>query len=146
VNNGPYGPPPPGGNPYQDPNQPPAAPLAPSSYGYGPPGGSPNDDTIAWASIVCSGLGWVSCCCGPIPFLGILAGFGGLALSVAGVICGYLALQKAKQNNGRTDLPMIGIVLGAVRLGLVVVGLVIVVGMVVLGVGVGVLEGITHPQ
>lgn len=147
MNNGPYGPTP---GPY-DPNaNPNAAPLAPSSYGYGGPGqgpgGMPPDDTMAWAGIICSSLGWFTCCCWPIPILGFLGMGGGFLLSVAGVVCGYLALQKAKQAQTRTDLAMIGIVLGAVRLGLMVLFIIIAVAAVMLGVGVGVLEGITHPH
>ncbi len=141
-------------NPYGDgpgpynpgPGVPGGAPLGPSGYGGPPYGGPQGDDQMAWIGIVCSSLGWFSCCCSPIPFVGIFAAGGGLLFSIAGTICGYLALQKAKQANGRTDLAMIGLVLGAVRLGLTALAIVAIVAMVVLGVGVGVLEGITHPR
>ena len=56
------------------------------------------------------------------------------------------ALQKAKQQNSRTDIAMIGLVIGAVRLGLTALVLVGIFVAVAMGVGVGILEGITHPQ
>lgn len=130
----PYGAPPPGG-----------APLGPSGYG-GPPMGSQGDDQMAWIGIALSGLSWVACCCSPIPFVGLVAAGGGFLFAIGGMVCGYLALQKAKQANTRTDLAMIGLVLGGVRLGLTALVIVGVIAMVVLGVGVGVLEGITNPH
>lgn len=142
MNNGPYGPTP--------------GPLAPSQYGEppqqgfgGPSGGGyrpPADDAMGWAAIACSSLAWVSCCCSPIPFVGFIAFGGGLLLAVAGVICGYMALQKAKQQSTRTDLAMIGLVMGAVRLGLTALVFVGVIAMVVLGVGGVALESLLHPH
>lgn len=140
MNQGPYGPTP--------------TPLAPSGFGApppspgygGPPGGPPVDDTMGWVAVVCSSLSWLTCCCTPIPLVGIFGAFGGLLFAVVGAVCGYLALQKAKQQSSRTDLAMIGLVLGAVRLGLTVLGIVAVIVLMALGLGVGILEGITHPQ
>ena len=145
MNQGPYGPSP--------------TPLAPSGFGNGPPpsgygsggppyggGGPPVDDTMGWVAIATGALGWLSCCCTPIPFIGLLFALGGLVFAVVATITGYLALQKAKQQNSRTDLAMIGLVLGAVRLGLTVLGIVAVVVLMALGLGAGILEGITHPR
>jgi hypothetical protein len=142
MNQGPYGPTPPPMGPGGPPNQ-----LGPS--GYGPPPsqyGPPPDDNMAWAGIGLSSLGWVSCCCGFVPFVGIFGALGGLLFSIGGIVCGYLALQKAKQFNTRTDLAMIGIVLGAVRLGLMLLFIVLGVVLLVAGVGVGFLEQYTHPH
>lgn len=146
MNNGPFGPTP---GPYdpspQNPQNPYGAPLVPSSYGGPPQGGQP-DDTMAWASVALSSLGWMSCCCGPIPILGLIALLGGFAFSVAGVICGYMAWQKAKQQNTRTDIAIVGMVLGGIRLGLLL--LMIIIGVVALlaGVGLAGFEEYTHPH
>jgi hypothetical protein len=146
MNNGPYGPTPPPYDPSSQPQQP-QQQLAPSSYGYGGPGmGPPSDDTLAWVSVALSSTGWVSCCCGAIPIVGIIGAFGGLLLSLAGAICGYLAWQKAKQQNTRTDIAMVGMVLGISRIVLVVLMIGIGLLMLAMGVGVGLLEGITHPH
>lgn len=144
MNNGPYGPTPPPYDPSSQPQQP-QQELVPSGYGYGGPG-APPDDTLAWVSVALSGLGWVSCCCGPIPFVGMIGALGGGLLSVAGAVCGYLAWQKAKQQSTRTDIAMVGMVLGITKLALFVVGIIAVVGMLALGVGIVGLEGLTHPQ
>ncbi len=147
MNNGPYGPTPPPYDPSGQPQQQQPQQLAPSSYGYGGPGmGTPPDDTLAWVSVVLSGLGWVSCCCGPVPLVGMIGALGGSLFSVAGAICGYLAWQKAKQQSTRTDIAMVGMVLGITKLALFVVGIIVALGMLALGVGVIGLEGLTHPQ
>jgi hypothetical protein len=109
-------------------------PLPPSSYGqppYGTPGAPPPDDTMAWASIATSVASWLTCCCAPIPFVGMIVSLGGLLLAVAGLVCGILAYQQAKRVSGRTDLPIIGMVIGALRL-VLTVGIV-VVALVTLG-------------
>ena len=138
----PYGPTPP---PYDPGNHP--APLAPSSYGA--PGGGmgpPSDDTMAWVGVALSSAGWVSCCCGFVPILGLFAGLAGLAASIAGTICGYLAWQKAKQQNTRTDIALVGLVLGATRLALVVVLIGVVIVAMIAGVGLAGFEQYTHPH
>ena len=108
----------------------PYAPYPPSSYGA-PPGAPAPDDTLAWAGIASSVASWLTCCCAPIPFIGMILGLGGLLLSVVGVVCGMLAYRAATRVGGRTDLAIIGIAIGALRL-LLTVGLV-ALAIVVLG-------------
>ncbi len=90
-----------------------------STYGT-PPQPSPPDDTLAWAGIASSVASWLTCCCMPIPFIGMVFGLGGLLLSVVGVVCGILAYRAAGPVGGRTDLPILAIVIGALRLVLTV--------------------------
>jgi hypothetical protein len=101
---------------------------------------------MAWVSIALSSLGWLSCCCGFVPFIGIVGAGGGFLLSIGGIVCGYLALQKAKQQSTRTDLAMIGIVLGAVRLGLFALVIAVAVVLMIAGVGLAGFEQYTHPH
>lgn len=148
MNQGPYGPTPPPFDPNQGGGPPQGGGFGPSGYGpppsaYGPPA---SDDQMAWISIALGSLGWVSCCCGPIPFIGLIGALGGFLLSIGAIVAGYMALQKAKQQNTRTDLAMIGLILGGTRVGLGVLGIVILVVLMIAGVGIGVLEGITHPH
>ncbi|MFO0685517.1 MAG: hypothetical protein U0234_25885 [Sandaracinus sp.] len=148
MNNDPYGngygnnPPPPAGPPgYGGP----LAPLPPS--GFGPGGAPPFDETLSWVAIACSSVSWASCCCSWVPFVGWFISIGGTFLALVGVIIGYMQWQKAKAIQGaRSDLPMIGLVIGAVRLGLTIGAIGLVVVLMVMGVGVGILEGITHPH
>lgn len=148
MNNDPYGngygnnPPPPAGPPgYGGP----LAPLPPS--GFGPGGAAPFDETLSWVSIACSSLAWMSCCVCWIPFFGGLIGLGATILALIGTIIGYLQWQKAKATPGaRTDLPLIGFVLGAVRVGLTVGALGLFMTLMMLGVGGAFLQGLMHPQ
>lgn len=127
------------GNPFG----PTPAPLPSSGYGYGG-GGPPADDTLAWIGVACSGLSWLTCCCFPIPIINVVGGLGGFALAIAGTICGYMAWQKAKQANTRTDIAMAGLVIGALSIGLRVLGIIAVVAMIVLGVGIAGFEQYTQ--
>ncbi len=88
------------------------------------------DDTLAWAGIASSVASWLTCCCTPIPFVGVIFALGGLLLAVVGVVCGFLAYRAAKPIGARTDLAIVGIAIGAARLiitfGVVAIALVVV--------------------
>jgi hypothetical protein len=115
--------------------------LPPSGYGAPPPA---SDDTLAWVGIGFSSVSWLSCCCGPIPVVGMFGALGGLLLAIGGVIAGYMALQNANRMQTRTDLAKIAIGLGAARLIMTVLVLVLVVVLVMLGFGIAGLEAYTQ--
>jgi len=114
--------------------------LPPSGFGGGPP----SDDTMAWVGIACSGLSWLSCCCGPVPFVGMIGAFGGLLLAVGGIIAGWLALQNAQRMQTRTDLAKIAIGLGAARVILTVLAVGAFFVLAMLGIGIAGLEAYTQ--
>jgi hypothetical protein len=91
------------------------SPYPLSAYGP-PPGPPPNDDTLGWVGIAASCASWLACCCTPIPFLGLLANFVGLVLATGGTVCGAIAYRNAKRGGGRTDLALVGLLIGAARL------------------------------
>lgn len=114
-------------------NPDPYAPLPPSTYGAppGPPQGPAHDDTLAWAGVATSVISWLTCCCAPIPFVGFVVSLIGLLLAVVGVVCGALAYRTAKAVGARTDLPIIAMVVGGLKL-LLTAGIV-VLAVVMLG-------------
>ena len=90
---------------------------------------------MAWAGIASSSVSWLTCCCAPIPFVGALAGLGGVLFAIVGIVCGVLGYQSAKRVGGRTDLPIIAIVIGSVRI-VLTVGFVVLVVVLVGAAGV----------
>jgi hypothetical protein len=107
------------------------SPYPLSAYGP-PPGPPPSDDTLGWAGVAASVLSWLLCCCTPIPFVGLLANVAALLLSLVGVICGGLAYRQATQRGGRTDLALIALLVGGLRL--LVIGALFAVFVVVVAV------------
>lgn len=120
----------------------PNAPLPPT--GFVPAATSSTDDALAWVSIATGALSWLVCCCAPIPLLGLLSAIAGLILAITSTICGGFALRSASREGRRTDLAIIGLVLGGGRL-VVTFGLLgLAVVLVMLGVGAGLLGEFQH--
>jgi hypothetical protein len=117
------------------------AQLPPS--GYGAP---PSDDTMAWVGIACSSVSWLTCCCGPIPFVGLFGAFGGLLFAIVGVGCGWMALQTAQRAQTRTDLAKFAIGIGAARLILTVLTVAAIFVLAMLGIGIAGLEAYTQSR
>ncbi|GAB4114840.1 MAG: hypothetical protein OHK0013_49480 [Sandaracinaceae bacterium] len=101
---------------------------------------SSKKDGLAWASIATGALSWITCCCAPVPFVGMIAGGLGLVSALASVVCGAIAYRSATRDGGRTDLPLIGLVLGGSRLVLTLGAVGVVIVLIASGVGVGILE------
>ena len=141
--NNPYGP---LGGPYGPQGGPGALPASGYGYGGGGQGGGPrnSNDTMAWIGVVMSSISWISCCCTPVPFVGLLFALGGMLFAIAGLVCGVIAYREGKRTGTRTDIALVGAILGGTRLGLTVGSVVLVGLLLALGVGGAILEGIAN--
>jgi hypothetical protein len=136
----------------QDPNapfgQPPTTPPALPPSGFQPPGngspgiGDPAEDFLGWVGLVLGAVGWLSCCCSIIPFVGMIGNILGMLIAVAAVVLGGVSVYNAKREGRSIVIGVIAISLGATRLGLFLGLIILVLVLLALGVGGSFLAGL----